>query len=188
MKGQAFKIDEKFTYQDYFHLPDNGKRHQIIDGELYMVPAPVPYHQRILRNLGRILDQFVNENRAGEIFYSPCDVVLSDVDVVQPDIFFISQERLSIVQDKNIQGAPDLIVEILSPYSEKIDKISKVKLYARYGVKEYWIVNPEKKEVTVLNLKGSSYKSLGNFCFKDSFETKFLKGLTIKVSEIFPPQ
>jgi len=185
MRNQAFKVDEKFTYQDYLHLPDNGKRYQVISGELYMVPAPIPFHQRILRKVGKLLDQYVTESRVGEVFYSPCDVVLSDVDVVQPDIFFISRERINIVKDKNIQGPPDLVVEILSPYSEKIDRISKTRLYGRFGVKEYWIVDPDRKEVTVLQLKGESYKKRGVFGVGDTFDSKLLKGLTIRVIEIF---
>lgn len=186
MREQAFKIDDKFTYQDYLHLPDDGKRYQIIDGELYMVPSPIPYHQTISINIERILYEYTKK-QGGRVLHAPCDVVLTNIDVVQPDIFFISPERLDIIKEKNIQGAPDLVVEILSSYSEKIDKISKAKLYARFGVKEYWIVNPDKKEVTVLNLKGGGYKSQGDFDIKDSFESKLLKGLTVEVSEIFSP-
>ncbi len=185
MKDQAFKIDEKFTYQDYIHLPEDGKRYQIIDGELYMVPAPIPDHQRILKKLGRILDQFVTDHGVGEVFYSPCDVVLSEVDVVQPDIFFINQEKLSIVQDKNIRGAPDLVVEILSPYSEKIDKISKTKLYAKFGVKEYWIVDPERKEIIVLTLRVDLFTTYGIFRMDDCFESPLLKGMKVELNKIF---
>ncbi|MEW6607897.1 MAG: Uma2 family endonuclease, partial [bacterium] len=84
--------EEKWTYEDYVQFPDNGKRYQIIQGEVYMSPAPVPYHQRVLAKLGNILYRFVNLNKLGEVFYAPCDVLFSDEDVVQPDIFFISKE------------------------------------------------------------------------------------------------
>jgi Uma2 family endonuclease len=186
MRSHAFKIDEKFTYQDYLHLPDDGKRYQVIDGELHMVPAPVPYHQKVLTSLFKLIDSFVVGRNLGVVLVAPCDVVLTDVDIVQPDIFFISQERLDIIKEKNIQGTPDLVVEILSPHSEKIDKITKTKLYARFGVKEYWIVDPDKKEVTVLKLKGDSYKSQDVSGVRDSFKSTLLKGLEIEVSEIFP--
>jgi Uma2 family endonuclease len=185
MQDQALKTDEKFTYHDYLHLPDDGKRYQIIAGELFMVPAPTTFHQRILRILGRVLDEFVTKNRIGEVFYSPYDVVLSDIDVVQPDILFVSRERSDIIKEKNIQGAPDLVVEILSPYSDKIDRISKTRLYARFGIREYWIVDPDKKEITVLHLGAGTYKKLGMFGIKDTFESRLLKGLTIRISEIF---
>ncbi|MEW6608051.1 MAG: Uma2 family endonuclease, partial [bacterium] len=137
--------EEKWTYQDYVQFPDNGKRYQIIQGEVYMSPAPVPYHQRIIRKLGKIIDEFVTRNDLGEIFYAPCDVLLSDINVVQPDIFFISNENLDIIKDKYIEGVPDLIIEITSPYTQKIDKLLKKRLYETYRVQEYWIVDADKK-------------------------------------------
>jgi len=185
MRDQAFRIDEKFTYQDYLHLPDDGKRYQVIDGEIYMIPAPIPYHQKVLTRLFKLIDAFVTNRNLGIVLIAPCDVVLTNIDIVQPDIFFVSEERLHIIREKNIQGSPDLVVEILSPYSEKIDKISKTKLYARFGVKKYWIVDPDKKEVTVLRLKAESYKNQGIFGVRDSFKSTLLKGLEIEVSEIF---
>jgi Uma2 family endonuclease len=185
MRNQALKIDERFTYQDYLHLPDDGKRYQIISGDLVMVPAPTPYHQKVSRNIERILYDYASEH-GGEVLHAPCDVILSDVDVVQPDIIYISRERLSIIREKNIQGAPDLVVEVISPYSDKIDRISKTKLYARFGVKEYWIADVEREEVVVLHLKGEAYKRIGIFGLGEAFESRLLKGLTIRVSEVFP--
>ena len=92
MRRQAFKIDEKFTYGDYLHLPDDGKRYQVIDGELLMVPAPVPYHQMISVNIERLLYDHAR-NEGGRVLHAPCDVVLTDIDIVQPDVFFISKDR-----------------------------------------------------------------------------------------------
>jgi len=178
-------MDEKFTYQDYLHLPDDGKRYQVIDGELHRVPAPIPKHQMISMNLERILYDYARKED-GRVFHAPCDVVFTDIDVVQPDVFYVCHDRLEIIKEKNVQGAPDLIVGILSPYSEKIDKITKTKLYARFGVKEYWIVDPDKKKVTVLKLKGESYKTQDVSGVRDSFKSTLLKGLEIEVSEIFP--
>ena len=184
MQDQALKTDEKFTCHDYLHLPDDGKRYQIIAGELFMVPASTPYHQKVSISIERMLYDYAREH-GGEVLDAPCDVVLSDVDVVQPDIIYISPERLSIIKEKNIQGAPDLVVEILSPYSDKIDRISKTRLYARFEIREYWIVDPDKKEITVLQLAAGTYKKLGMFGIKDTFESRLLKGLTIRISEIF---
>ncbi|MEW6095325.1 MAG: Uma2 family endonuclease, partial [bacterium] len=142
--------EEKWTYQDYVQLPNNGKRYQIIQGEVYMSPAPVPYHQEVLWNLAQMLSNFVRKNRLGKIFIAPCDILLSDVNVVQPDIFFISKENLNIIKDKYIEGVPDLIIEITSPYTQKLDKIVKKKLYETYKVKEYWIVDVDKKTLQIL--------------------------------------
>ena len=175
----------KFTYEDYLHLPDDGKRYQIIEGELFVVPAPIPYHQDILGNLLVILRNFVDRHKLGKVYCAPCDIILSNEDVVQPDIFFISEERKHIISDKNIQGTPDFIVEILSPYTLKLDKIQKRKLYQRFKVKEYWLVDPERKEVEALVLKGEDFESLGVFRGGDSFESPLLKGLRLGLKDIF---
>ena len=166
-------LEIKFKYEDYLHLPEDGKRYQIIGGELYVVPAPVPHHQKISRNIEFLLYSLVKERGLGEVFNAPCDVVLSEEDVVQPDIFFISKEREHIIGEKNIQGAPDLIIEILSPRTVEIDSKLKVKLYERYGVKEFWLVEPGRKEVEVLVLAQQGYTSLGTF--KESFASPLLK-------------
>ncbi len=175
-------IEIKFKYEDYLHLPDDGKRYQIIGGELYVVPAPVPYHQKISRNIEFILFAFVKERDLGEVFNAPCDVILSEEDVVQPDILFISKEREHIIGEKNIQGAPDLIIEILSPRTMEIDRKLKVKLYERYGVKEYWLVEPERKEVEVLVLGEDGYTSWGTF--KESFSSPLLK-IEVDLKDVF---
>ncbi len=175
-------LEIKFKYEDYLLLPDNGKRYQIIGGELYVVPPPVPYHQKISRNIEFILYSLVKERDLGEVFNAPCDVLLSEEDVVQPDIFFISKEREHIIGEKNIQGAPDLIIEILSQRTAEIDKKLKVKLYEKYGVKEYWLVEPERKEVKVLVRGQEGYMSLGTF--KESFSSPLLK-TEVDLREVF---
>lgn len=176
------RVEIRYNYEDYLHLPDDGKTYQIIGGKLFRMPAPVPDHQRISRKLERILDEYVMEKGLGEVFYAPCDVVLSEEDVVQPDIFFISKEREYIIGDKNIQGAPDLVIEIVSPRSEYLDRKVKVELYGKYGVKEYWLVDTDRKEVEVLILIEEGYKSMG--AFSKSFYSPLLK-LEVKLSEVF---
>jgi Uma2 family endonuclease len=150
-----------------------------------MTPAPVPYHQRIIIKLGRILDEFVTKNNLGIIFVAPCDVLLSEEDVIQPDLFFISNEKMSIITDKYIAGVPDLAIEILSTYTKKLDKLLKKKLYESYGVKEYWVVDIDKKTIEIFSLKGKSYKTIGIYKEKDIVESDLIKGLTFSVKEIF---
>jgi len=116
---------------------------------------------------------------------APCDVVLSEENVVQPDIFFITKEREHIIGGKNIQGSPDLIVEIFSPYTAKIDRTLKLKLYENFKVKEYWLVDLERKEVELLVLKKKGYQSLGIFGKKQSFESHLLKNLKVDLSKVF---
>jgi len=175
-------LEIRYNYEDYLHLPEDGKRYQIIGGKLFRMPAPVPYHQRVSRNIEFILHSFVKERDLGEVFDAPCDVVFSNEDVVQPDIFFISKEREYIIGDKHIRGAPDLIVEILSPRSDYLDRKVKVELYVEYGVKEYWLVDPDRKEVEVLILTREGYKSMG--AFNKSFHSPLLK-FEVNLSEVF---
>lgn len=174
----------RFTYKDYLQLPED-RRYEIVDGDLYMVPAPVPFHQRVLRNLEYYLHGFVSEGGLGEVFFAPCDLVLSETDVVQPDLFFISKDRLSIIGETNIQGAPDLVIEILSPATEQRDRGVKQKLYARGGVSEYWLVDPAAKTVEVLTLKSGRYERAGVYRSTEVLRSVVLTGLSIPLSQIF---
>jgi len=150
-----------------------------------MVPAPVPYHQQVSRNLEYSLHGFVKDRGLGEVFYAPCDLLLSETDVVQPDLFYIAAARRSIITDKNIPGAPDLVVEILSPATEVRDRGVKLKLYARAGVGEYWLVDLSAKTVEVLTLKAGRYERIGCHGHQDSLVSSLLPGLTIPLQQIF---
>ncbi len=148
----------KFTYEDYQHTPED-QRFELLDGELTMVPAPNLRHQRIGTRLGALLHAFVQERDLGEVFHAPCDVVLSNTDVVQPDLLFVSEERAHLLLGgDNVLGAPDLVVEILSPSTAGRDRTLKRALYAKHGVKEYWLVDPDARTVTVLRLGAGDFE------------------------------
>jgi len=185
MSTQGVSLKVGYTYQDYLKLPDDGKRYQIIQGKLFMAPAPSPYHQRISERIGFILGVFARKTRLGEVFYAPCDVVLSERDVVQPDILFIFRERYHIIGEHYIGGAPDLVVEILSPATRTLDREHKRRLYERHGVKEMWIVDPEMKEIEVLRLVGERFVLHGRYGRDDLLESPLLEGLSFRVNEIF---
>lgn len=136
-------IDTRLTYEDYCLLPNDGKRYEIIDGELYVTPSPRRSHQRVVTNLVYYLLEFVKTHALGEVYVAPFDVVFSRYDVVEPDILYVSSARRSVITEKNVQGAPDLAVEVLSESTADIDRTMKLKLYARFGVQEYWIIDPE---------------------------------------------
>jgi len=131
------------TYDDYVQFPDDGKRHEIIEGDHYMTPAPRRKHQRVSVNLATEMSSFAKRHKLGLVFTAPFDVVLSDENVVQPDLLFVSAARAAIVTEDNIQGVPDIIVEILSESTRRKDEVTKRKLYERFGVQEYWVVDPE---------------------------------------------
>ncbi len=174
----------RFNYHDYLQLPDD-KRYEIIDGELLVVPAPYLRHQRILRELATALCAHVKERDSGQVFFAPCDVVLSAENVVQPDLLFVTKERQGILTEANIQGPPDLAIEILSEATRQRDLHLKRKLYAKYGVREYWIVDPDAATVEVLVRGEPGYISAGVYGCPERLSSPLLPELNLPVSEIF---
>jgi len=174
------------TYDDYLTFPDNdGIRKEIIEGELFMSPAPSIKHQFILRNLFRILDKFIVENNLGEVFFALCDVILSDINVMQPDILFISRQNYEIITALNIQGSPDLLVEILSPSTIETDRIYKKLVYEKFGVKEYWIVDPEQETIEGWTLKQGRFQLFQKAQKTEIFLSKLIHGLELDLAMIF---
>ena len=180
----------KYTYEDYLNTPE-GERYELLDGELVLVASPNMAHQGNQARLGSRMFIFSEDNDLGRVFFSLTDVVLSDdsgTDVVQPDILFMSKEREDIITDANVQGAPDMVVEILSPSSSRRDWRDcryKRGLYAKYGVEEYWIVDPANRIVTVMLLKDGVLEIAGAYVEGDTLSSAALEGFRVGVSEIF---
>jgi len=175
----------KFTYKDYKSLPESEtKRYELIEGELIMVPSPNEYHQRISRKIEFLLQDFVEKNKLGEVYYAPLDVHLGE-DVVQPDILFVSKARSKIITKEEILGAPDLVIEILSPATAERDRTYKKTLYARHGVQEYWIVDPGEKIVEVMTLGKTGFESSGVYGKMSTLKSTIFPDLTIKLSDVF---
>ena len=179
----------RFTYEDYRSLPESmDKRYELLDGELLMVPAPSVLHQRISRNLEYRLVQFVREGRLGQVFHAPIDVVLGAGEareVVQPDIVYLSREREHFIHDEEIRGAPDLVVEILSPATAERDKGYKMRLYARYGVREYWIIDPKARTVEVYMPDREGFRLLQAYGPGATIDSPLLPALRLPVDELF---
>lgn len=174
----------KLTYNDYLKIPDE-KRYELIEGDLYMVPAPDFYHQVVSRNIEFLLWDFVKKNGLGVVVHAPVDVVLTDEDVLQPDILFISHERRHIITEKNVSGAPDLLIEILSSSTQERDKIVKRTLYAKHGVKEYWIVDPVAKKIEVMTSGGKGFELFGIFFLENTLTSPGLEGFSLPLREVF---
>ncbi len=177
----------KLTYDDYARIPDDGQRHEIIDGEHYVSPAPFTPHQGLSIELGSRLHLFVKRHRLGRVFAAPCDVVLSKHDIVQPDLMFISNPRASIITEKNVQGAPDLIIEILSEGTRRLDETVKLELYDRYGVLEYWTFNTSKQVAQVYRRTLQDLRLVAELSAEggDVLSTPLLPGIEISLAEIF---
>ncbi len=178
------RANVRFTYQDYLQLPED-KRYEILDGDLYVVAAPNMRHQRTSLNLAAALLEHVRQRDLGDVFEAPCDVVLADDNVLQPDIFFVRKERAIIIGDANLQGAPDLAIEILSTHTRAKDLEVKRKIYAKHGVQEYWIVDPDAATIEVLVLSETDYASAGVYGKAERFSSHLLPELNLDLSEIF---
>lgn len=174
----------KYTINDYMTAPPE-KRYELLDGELILAPSPTTRHQRIMFRLAQAVNDFVAAHSLGEVFVAPCDVVLSDYDVAQPDILFVSNERSGIVTEANVQGAPDLVVEVLSPGTAQYDRGYKRTLYGRYGVREYWLVDPEAEAVEVLIASSQGLLPHGAYLRGHTLTSPLLEGLVLSVGQIF---
>lgn len=180
-------LARKLTYEDYVLIPDDGQRHEIIDGEHYVSPAPFVPHQDLLVELTLRLGGFVKAHRLGRLLIAPTDVLLSLHDIVQPDLLFVSNERAAIVGLKNIQGAPDLVIEILSRSTRRLDERIKLQAYERSGVREYWMFDPFRKGVQLWEWtdEGLRPKPFLSAVAADVLTTRLLPGFELPLAEIF---
>ena len=149
------------TYSDYAGLPDDGRRYELHRGEVSVTPSPGTRHQGVVLALGSRLYEHVKSRGLGKVFVAPTDCILSDLTVVQPDILYVAADRLSIVSERGIEGAPTLVVEVLSPSTARLDRERKLVLYAEHGVPWYWIVDPASRTVDAYQLADAAYASAG---------------------------
>ncbi len=175
----------KYTYEDYLNLPDDGNRYEIINGDLIMTASPVTSHQKISIFLSTEIQVYVTKENIGFVFYSPYDVIFDDKNIYQPDILFISKENKNIITEENIKGSPDLIVEILSPSTAYYDLFEKKEVYEKFGVKEYWIVDPQKHWIEIYTLKQNKYVLFNRTEKKGKVKSSLFKKLDIDASKLF---
>ncbi len=178
-------LPRKLTYEDYVLIPEDGQRHEILDGEHYVTPAPFIRHQLISSNLHSLLGPFIRKRRLGTLLAAPTDVLLALHDIAQPDLLFISNERARILKEKNVQGTPDLVVEILSKSTRRRDERLKLERYDLFGVLEYWIVDPAKEGVKVYRREGGRLRLAADLSATEVLKTPLLPGLEIAVAEVF---
>lgn len=177
----------QYTYQDYLEIPEEpGYRHEILEGILVKEPSPNVMHQRVSRRLQRILeDYFGKVDPEGEILNAPLDVTFHDINVVQPDLFFISGEQKEIVKDVRIDGSPKLIIEILSPGSHRKDRLQKRAIYQRAEVSHYWLVSPEDKTLECFSLQEGNYALVAAGMDEEIVEHPGFEGLSIPLKSLW---
>jgi len=184
MAAVAEQRPRRWTYEEYYRL-DDEQRYEIIDGELLMAPAPDYWHQDWAKKLFRRIDGYVMDKQLGEVFFAPFDIILDAENVVQPDLLFIAKANLSILQTRGVFGAPDLLVELISPSSVQRDRYVKKALYARFGIKEYWIVDPEGEGVETYVYQDSSLKKMATLKPGDEAQSRQIPGFSLKVADVF---
>ncbi len=189
MRSPSARADMRLTYDDFVQFPDDGKRHEIIDGEHHVTPSPNLRHQQLVGRLHTEIALYLRQHPlAGEVFLSPLDVVLSHHDVVEPDLLFVAGDQAAIMTEKNIQGPPALVVEVLSRSTRKRDAQTKRRLFERTGVREYWLVDPELDAVQIFRLSPEGKLArVAELSAEDghSVATPLLPGCTIELRALF---
>ncbi len=181
--------DARLSYADFMRLPDDGKRHEIIDGVHYVTPSPTRQHQRLLLYLSVEIELYLRKHRGvGEVFLSPFDVVLSNWDVVEPDVLVVLDQQKSILTEANVQGPPAIVVEVISPSTRRRDHTIKRKLFERAGVLEYWIVDPREMTVKVLRRDGDRFADSDLLSSSATLTTELLPGFSLALAELFRPR
>jgi Uma2 family endonuclease len=174
-----------WKYEDYAALPEDEHRYEVVDGVLYMSPAPNMDHQGIVLRIAYYLLTYIEFAGLGRVFTAPADVELSERDVVQPDVFVVLNEHLDRLFKSHVIGAPDLVVEVSSPSTVRHDLTEKLLAYARAGVPEYWVVNPDAETVEVLLLEDGAYSSLGVFYGRSVLPSRVAPDMPVKVEQFF---
>ena len=173
------------TYDDYCELPNDRNRYEILDGELSVTPAPATKHQIALGNLHRILSTHVFANHIGRLLLAPTDVILAATTVVQPDLIFIGNDRSQVVTERGVEGAPTLVIEILSPTTHRTDRETKAQLYAKYSVPHYWLIDPDQQVLEAYELSGDQYNLVTKAQDADLFTPSVFPGLSIQISDLW---
>jgi Uma2 family endonuclease len=178
-------VHPTLTYPEFRLMPDDGKRYELIDGELIVSPSPSEKHQRASGRLYVSWFIHVENKKLGRVYYAPFDVVFGEKTALQPDLLFVSKARLGIIGPEYIIGAPDLVVEILSPSRPAYDRVTKLEQYALYRVAEYWIIDPISESVEIYMLAGKMYELKATFTGSQMLSTPLLPGWELPVSSLF---
>ena len=178
-------IRPRVSYAVFERAPEDGRRYEIYDGEVFVVPSPLPFHQLVAQNLEDMFRAWVRRH-GGIVLISPIDIVLSEYDVVQPDLVFFTPARQHLVRLKQaIRVPPDIAVEILSPSTAATDRGRKMQLLARYGVPEYWLVDPDARTVEAYRLRGGIYGLVQSASGADAVRSVEAPGLECPLAELF---
>ena len=185
--GEGFPAQGSWTYEDYCRIPEDGKRYEVIRGVLHVSPAPGYRHQRIVMDLSTMLNHFVKSRRLGEVLAAPMDVMLPGLtSPIQPDILFVSLGRAQVVKETHILGAPDLVIEVLSPSNSRAELRMRLEVFAEGGIDECWVVDPEARRIDVHVREGAVYRLQGRYGTDASARSTVIQGFEVPVASVFP--
>lgn len=186
---QTWPDQGHWTYEDYLRLPDDGRRYEVVRGVLYVSPSPKYDHQYVISMLVRMLGSFVFDHELGIVLTAPFDVLMGEIATpVQPDLIFLRAGREPRAGDPNFQGAPDLVVEVLSPSNRRYDQKTKLEAYQEAGVQEYWLVDPMARSAVIHVLeKNGRYVEFGRGGEGDTVRSRVVEGFSLRVADLFPP-
>ena len=179
------EVIPKLTHDQFRQLPDDGKRYELIRGEVHLTPAPTTRHQFTLRNLSVSLVNYLATNPLGEVAFAPLDVLLEDDTALQPDLIFVSNARAKIIHEAFVEGAPDLVVEILSTTTAAHDRATKLPIYAAAGVTEVWLIDSQVKTVEVLKLQGKKYLVEATHAGDQVLASNLFPGWQLPLADLF---
>ena len=185
MKVSSQRQAIPMTYAEYALLPQDRNRYEVLDGELFMTPSPSVRHQVAAFELASILRDHVSRHKLGRVLVAPMDVMLSETNIVQPDILFLRTDRVPPGDADNVRVAPNLIVEVISPSTAKEDREDKRTVYARHGVAHYWIVDPGLRTLEMYSLAGESYELTAEYSGDASAASPLFPGLSIPLTQIW---
>jgi Uma2 family endonuclease len=176
------------TYEDYLAMPDDGRRYEILDGEVAMTATPATVHQRIVGNLYWVMRNHLQGRGLGEVFIAPLTVILADTTVVEPDLVYVESQRAGLVTDRGVRGAPTLAIEVLSPSTRTNDRGPKFQLYARYGIPYYWIADTDARVLEGFELATGAYRAAGRVQGTGRVALPPFPELVLDVDELWPPR
>lgn len=182
MIAEAYRL----RYEDYLRMPEDGNKYEIIQGELFVTPPPSTDHQRVSRGAFRKIDAYVEEHNLGEVFYAPFMVRLTPDEPVEPDLVYVRKNRLEIIDRAGINGAPDLVIEILSPNKPQYDRVTKFNRYLQVGVPEYWILDPKSRTAEQFALEEGKYSRMEP-TEEGVIGSRVIDGLRLILDDIFGP-
>ena len=179
--------DPRVTFAELQTWPDDGRRYELYDGEAIVVPSPFPRHQRVVKHLGDVLGEY-EDTHGGVLFNAPIDIIFDEHNVLQPDLVYFREQRRHVVHDWEVtRAAPDLAVEVLSRSTEARDRGRKMQILARFGVAEYWLVDPAKNTVEIYVLNGQAFEFAAAIDDAGAVKSPTVPGLSFDTASIFAP-